>query len=64
MVVVAPDAANFLPELTPLAAAGPGSVTVGDFATLVRRGEFLRSAPNVLLLALAALVAHDRSSSL
>lgn len=61
--VVGPEAAGVLPALTPLAAAGLGMVMVGGFATHVRRAEFLRSAPNGVLLALAALVAYSRHSS-
>ena len=61
--VVLPDAADLLPALTPLAAAGLGTVMVVGFATHVRRGEFVRSAPNVVLFALAALVAHGRYPS-
>jgi uncharacterized membrane protein YphA (DoxX/SURF4 family) len=58
-LVLAP-AANTLPYLTPVAAAGVVAITIGAMATHARRSEYSNVAVNVALAAMAVIVAWGR----
>lgn len=62
--VVLPWALDIAPVLTPLAAVGLAVTMVGGILTHLRRGERQLIVVNVVLLALAALVAVGRGAEL
>jgi len=58
--VVLPALTGIMPWLTPTAGIGLGLVMVGAIATHLRRKEYPLILVNLVLLALAALVAYGR----
>ncbi|MVU82856.1 DoxX family protein [Nocardia sp. ET3-3] len=58
--VVLPWATGIASVLTPIAAVGLAVVMVGGFGVHIRRGEYGRSLSNVVLFAIAVLVAVGR----
>ncbi len=58
--IILPALTRILPWLTPLAAAGLGTVMVLAGIFHLTRGEFMAVVPNLVLLALALFVVYGR----
>ncbi|MBK9746458.1 MAG: DoxX family protein [Chloroflexi bacterium] len=58
--LILPAVTRILPILTPLAAVGLVLTMIGAALTHIRRGEMPMVIPNIVLLALAAIVAYGR----
>ncbi len=58
--LILPAITRILPILTPLAAVGLVLTMIGAALTHIRRGEMPMVIPNLVLLALAAIVAYGR----
>ena len=58
--LILPALTNILPVLTPTAALGLVIIMIGAVVVHIRRNEFARMAPSVVLLVLSAIVVYGR----